>query len=186
MLANLGRRDESLALLRAVVSGRRTALGPAHPLTLRARASLLEMLPASEVVAEEGGALLSLSSECARLLGSDHTVTLGTRHNHAWALYLLGRFGEADDEIRLVAEAYVRRFGPEYRSCSRPGSSTPGPVRARSHGCGDRADGRCRRTAGTRPGPRASLHGREPSATGRVPIGAMAPAATVWRMTADT
>ncbi|MGW3956904.1 tetratricopeptide repeat protein [Streptomyces sp. NPDC004752] len=112
--ANLGRREESLALLRAVVNGRRTTLGPAHPLTLRARASLLEMLPASEVVAEEDGALLSLPSECARLLGPDHTVTLGAGHNHAWALYLLGRFDEADEEIRLVADAYVRRFGPEY------------------------------------------------------------------------
>ncbi|MDH6697991.1 tetratricopeptide repeat protein [Streptomyces griseoviridis] len=30
------------------------------------------------------------------------------------ALYLLGRFEEADEEIRRVAEAYVRRFGPEY------------------------------------------------------------------------
>ncbi|MEV7325811.1 hypothetical protein [Streptomyces sp. NPDC093970] len=27
---------------------------------------------------------------------------------------LLGRFGEADEKIRLVADAYVRRFGPEY------------------------------------------------------------------------
>jgi hypothetical protein len=36
------------------------------------------------------------------------------RHNHAWALYLLGRFDEADSEIRRVTEAYVRRFGPEY------------------------------------------------------------------------
>ncbi|MEU1301539.1 tetratricopeptide repeat protein [Streptomyces shenzhenensis] len=111
---NLGRCEESLALLRTVVTGRQTTLGPAHPLTLRARASLLEMLPASEVVTEEDGALLSLPSECARLLGPDHTVTLGAGHNHAWALYLLGRFDEADEEIRLVADAYVRRFGPEY------------------------------------------------------------------------
>jgi hypothetical protein len=29
-------------------------------------------------------------------------------------LYLLGRFDEADSEIRLVTETYVRRFGPEY------------------------------------------------------------------------
>ncbi|MFF4903144.1 hypothetical protein [Streptomyces sp. NPDC001068] len=31
-----------------------------------------------------------------------------------WPGNLLGRFGEADEEIRLVADAYVRRFGPEY------------------------------------------------------------------------
>ena len=41
-------------------------------------------------------------------------MTLGARHNHAWALYLLGRFEEADREIRGVAETYARRFGPEY------------------------------------------------------------------------
>ncbi|MFF7329024.1 tetratricopeptide repeat protein [Streptomyces sp. NPDC008150] len=114
VLGNLGRREESLALLRATVTGRRAALGPHHPLTLRSRAGLLEMLPASELADEEGGALLSLPSECARLLGADHTVTLGAGHNHAWALYLLGRYEEADEEIRLVADAYVRRFGPGY------------------------------------------------------------------------
>ncbi|AWL38672.1 MULTISPECIES: tetratricopeptide repeat protein [unclassified Streptomyces] len=114
VLANLGRREESVALLRETVAGRCSALGPAHPLTLRARASLLEMLPATEVVTEEGGALLTLPSECERVLGPDHTVTLGARHNHAWALYLLGRFDESDREIRQVAETYVRRFGPDY------------------------------------------------------------------------
>ncbi|MFD5013912.1 tetratricopeptide repeat protein [Streptomyces chartreusis] len=114
VLANLGRREESVALLRESVAGRRSVLGPTHPLTLRARASLLETLPAAEVVTEEGGTLLALPSECDRSLGPDHTVTLGARHNHAWALYLLGRFDEADREIRRVAETYVRRFGPEY------------------------------------------------------------------------
>lgn len=39
---------------------------------------------------------------------------MGARHNHAWALYLLGRSTEADIEIRGVIEAYLRRFGPEY------------------------------------------------------------------------
>lgn len=114
VLANLGRREEAVALLRETVGGRRSALGLAHPLTLRARASLLEMLPAAEVVTEEGGALLALPSECERHLGPDHTVTLGARHNHAWALYLLGRHEEADSGIASVADAYVRRFGPEY------------------------------------------------------------------------
>ncbi|MEG3626417.1 tetratricopeptide repeat protein [Streptomyces poriticola] len=114
VLANLGRREESIALLRATVAGRHSELGPAHPLTLRARASLLEMLPSAELAVEEGGALLSLPAQCDRLLGSDHTVTLGARHNHAWALYLLGRFAAADREIRLVTDRYVRRFGPEY------------------------------------------------------------------------
>ncbi|WP_225627840.1 hypothetical protein [Streptomyces werraensis] len=40
--------------------------------------------------------------------------SIRSRHNRAWALYLLGRFDEADREIRMVAEAYERRSGPEY------------------------------------------------------------------------
>lgn len=114
VLGNLGKRDEAISLLRATIAGRRAVLGPAHALTLRSRSSLLVLLSASEIVAEEDGALLSLPSECVQALGPDHTVTLGAHHNHAWALYLLGRFDEADEEIRLVTEAYRRRFGPDY------------------------------------------------------------------------
>lgn len=49
-----------------------------------------------------------------RILGPDHTVTLGARHNRAWTLYRLGRFDAAERETRLVTEAYLRRFGPDY------------------------------------------------------------------------
>ncbi|WP_432587102.1 tetratricopeptide repeat protein [Streptomyces sp. HD1123-B1] len=119
VLGNLGRRDEALALLRSVVAGRRSALGPDHPLTLRSRASLLATLSAEELAAEqpaagEGDALLSLPEQCVTRLGPDHTVTLGARHNHARALFVLGRFTEAEEEIGQVAEGYRRRFGPEY------------------------------------------------------------------------
>ncbi|WP_326599922.1 tetratricopeptide repeat protein [Streptomyces sp. NBC_01803] len=114
VLGNLGRREEALSLARRTVSGRQTALGRSHPLTLRSRAGLLVLLSASELPAEDEGALLSLPEECVRQLGPDHTVTLGARHNHAWALYVLGRFDTADAEIRLVTKAYQRRFGPDY------------------------------------------------------------------------
>lgn len=114
VLGNLGRREEALSLLRSTVAGREAALGAAHPLTLRSRASLLAMLRASEISSADDVALLSLPVECARHLGPDHTVTLGARHNYAWALYVQGRFGEADDAIRLVADAYQLRFGPDY------------------------------------------------------------------------
>lgn len=114
VLGNLGRRDEAVSLLRSAVAGRRRALGPDHPLTLRSRSSLLVLLSVSEILTEEGGGLLDLPSQCVRILGPDHTVTLGAHHNHAWALYLLGRFDEADEEIRLVIEAYRQRFGADY------------------------------------------------------------------------
>ncbi|MFJ9421038.1 tetratricopeptide repeat protein [Streptomyces sp. NPDC101249] len=114
VLGNLGRPAEALALLRATVAGRRRVLGPGHPLTSRSRSSLLVLLPATDVLTEDDGTLLDLPADCARILGPDHTVTLGAHHNRAWALYQLGRFDAADEEIRLVTEAYRRRFGPDY------------------------------------------------------------------------
>ncbi|MEU3533487.1 tetratricopeptide repeat protein [Streptomyces murinus] len=127
VLGNTGRRDEAIALLRAVTAGRRAALGPAHPLTLRSRSGLLVLLSPADVVTEEDGAPLSLPSQCVRSLGPDHTVTLGAHHNHAWALYQLGRFEAADQEIRRVAEASGGASAPTTRSCSRPSSFSPGP-----------------------------------------------------------
>ncbi|MFD9406685.1 tetratricopeptide repeat protein [Streptomyces sp. NPDC059989] len=112
--ANLGRREEALALLRSTVRGRREALGPSHPLTLRSRSSLLAMLTASELGSVEGRELLSLPPECVRYLGPDHTVTLGSHHNYAWAMYVLGNFEAADESIRRAVDGYRRRFGPDY------------------------------------------------------------------------
>lgn len=63
---------------------------------------------------ENDSALLSLPEECVEHLGADHTVTVGARHNRAWALFLLGRFAEADAEIEEVTGSYLRRFGPDY------------------------------------------------------------------------
>ncbi|QKW10934.1 tetratricopeptide repeat protein [Streptomyces sp. NA04227] len=128
VLANLGRREESLILLRSVVAGRRALFGPRHALTLRSRSSLLTRLTADELAIEqsavEQGAgeqatsddsgLFSLPADCAQALGPEHTVTLGARHNHAWALFLLGRHEEADTAIREVHGSYVRRFGPDF------------------------------------------------------------------------
>ncbi|MEV6005204.1 tetratricopeptide repeat protein [Streptomyces sp. NPDC051976] len=115
VLRNLGHAEESLALLRAVVAGRQSALGPWHPLTLRSRSSLLAALSAAELTAEdERTRLLALPQQCAEHLGADHTVSVGARHNHAWALYQLGRFEAADTEIREVTETYQQRFGPDY------------------------------------------------------------------------
>nr|WP_037912620.1 tetratricopeptide repeat protein [Actinacidiphila yeochonensis] len=115
VLGNLGRAEESLALLRATAAGRAAALGPWHPLTLRSRSSLLTALSAAELTAEdERTHLLSLPEQCAEHLGADHIVSVGARHNHAWALYQLGRYEAADAEIREVAETYRQRFGPDY------------------------------------------------------------------------
>lgn len=115
VLRNVGRDVESLALLYATAAGRQAALGPWHPLTLRSRSSLLASLGAAELAAEdERTQLLSLPRQCAEHLGAGHTVSVGARHNHAWASYQLGRFETADAEIREVTETYLQRFGPDY------------------------------------------------------------------------
>jgi tetratricopeptide (TPR) repeat protein len=134
VLGNHGRRDEAVALLRSVVAGRQAVLGPWHPATLRSRVSLLALLTAPELAAEDaaeadsgtgaaadhgddtaaGTGLLALPGVCARHLGPDHAVTLSARHNHARVQFVLGRFQAADDEIGQVVEDYRRVLGPEY------------------------------------------------------------------------
>ncbi len=115
VLGNVGRRDEALALLRSTVALRRAALGAWHPLTLRSRAGLLVVLGADELtVADDPDAPLAVADDCVRHLGLGHTITLIARHNHAWALYLLGEFAMADREAAWAASEYLRRFGPDY------------------------------------------------------------------------
>lgn len=98
--------------MRASASSHRPA---AHPLTLRSRSSLLAALGAEDLIAEDDRTqLLSLPQQCVEHLGPDHTVSVGARHNHAWALYQLGRFEAADTGIREVTETYLQRFGPDY------------------------------------------------------------------------
>jgi tetratricopeptide (TPR) repeat protein len=115
VLGNIaGGRAEAQALRQFAVAGREAALGPAHPLTLRSKCSQLAFMPAAELASEDGQSLLSLPEECARHLGSDHTVTLTARLDRARALRELGRSAEADAEAGGVLADYQRRFGPEY------------------------------------------------------------------------
>ncbi|MFJ7996670.1 tetratricopeptide repeat protein [Streptomyces sp. NPDC096310] len=116
VLGNHGRREEAVTLLRSVVAGRQTTLGPWHPTTLRSRVSLLAMLTAEEIATEAAAdeTFLALPQTCALHLGPDHAVTLGARHNHARAQFVLGHYQVADDEIRQVVEDYRRVLGPAY------------------------------------------------------------------------
>lgn len=114
VLGNLGRRDEALELARYTAASRRAVLGPWHPLTLRSQSGLLVLLNADELASADSASSLSLPEVCTRHLGPDHTVTLGVRHNHARALYILDDFAAADAEIRWVIDQYSRRLGPNY------------------------------------------------------------------------
>jgi hypothetical protein len=114
VLGNHGRREEAINLLRSTIAARRQVLGPGHPATLRSRASMLTLLTGPELTAEDGGPLLELADDCVRHLGPEHTVTLTARHNHARALFVLGRPTGADEEIRQVIGSYEQRFGPDH------------------------------------------------------------------------
>lgn len=113
-LSHLGRGDEGLMLLRRAAAGRERVLGPEHPLTLRARALLLEYLPASELAAELSRSEVPLPEQCVRALGPDHDVTLFARLDYVYALFMLERIEEAHQAAPPLAQDFQRRFGPDY------------------------------------------------------------------------
>lgn len=91
------------------------ALGDEHRAVLAARSRTGRALfRLGRYAEDERTQLLSLPQQCAEHLGAGHTVSVGARHNHAWASYQLGRFETADAEILEVTETYLRRFGPDY------------------------------------------------------------------------
>ncbi|MER7789505.1 tetratricopeptide repeat protein [Streptomyces sp. NPDC097640] len=109
-LFNLGREQDGTSLMRRAAEGHTQALGPTHPLTLLARSSLLEVSTRPTDVAA-GSALVA---DCLREVGEDHSITLDTQLNYAYALHQGGRSAEALPHIRSAFAEYVRRFGPDY------------------------------------------------------------------------
>ncbi|MGP3683691.1 tetratricopeptide repeat protein [Streptomyces sp. IBSNAI002] len=109
-----GRQAEGAAMMRRAVDGRIEVLGPLHPVTLRARYIILELLRGPELARETEGAP-ALIRECAETMGPDHTITMGAELNYANALYYAGRPGEALPLARRAFEAAHRRYGPEYQ-----------------------------------------------------------------------
>ncbi|MEU6115418.1 tetratricopeptide repeat protein [Streptomyces sp. NPDC047117] len=104
---------EAVGLVRRVVAGRTSVLGPAHPLSLLARAYLLEAPKGQELV-EELPAGQDLIEECRRELGPEHPITLIAQQNYAYALVGLGMVAEALPMVRETVAAYAEKFGPEH------------------------------------------------------------------------
>ncbi|MEV7086712.1 tetratricopeptide repeat protein [Streptomyces sp. NPDC093085] len=109
----LGRPAEAVDLMHRAAAGRAALLGPWHPLTLEARACLLELPPGPEVE-REAPAGPSLVADCRRELGEDHPVTLAAGLNCAVALFNTARHREALTAARRALAAHERRFGPDY------------------------------------------------------------------------
>ncbi|MYY02688.1 MULTISPECIES: tetratricopeptide repeat protein [unclassified Streptomyces] len=109
----LNRLAEALGLMHRAVAGRAAQLGPWHPLTLEARACLLELPPGPELD-REAPAGPDLVADCRRELGSDHPITLSAELNCAGALLGAGRHTEALLLARRALAAHEHRFGTAY------------------------------------------------------------------------
>ncbi|MFJ5843498.1 tetratricopeptide repeat protein [Streptomyces sp. NPDC092903] len=104
---------EAVQLMHRAVAGRAGLLGPWHPLTLEARACLLELPPGPDLD-REALAGTDLVADCIRELGPDHPVTLAADLNCAGALLGAGMHAEALLSSRRALAAHERRFGAEY------------------------------------------------------------------------
>ncbi|MFI6699972.1 tetratricopeptide repeat protein [Streptomyces sp. NPDC050509] len=109
----LDRPGEAVRLMHRAATGRAALLGPWHPLTLEARACLLELPPGPEVD-REVSAGPDLVADCRRELGADHPITLSADLNCAGALFSTGQHAEALTSARRALAAHEHRFGTDY------------------------------------------------------------------------
>ncbi|MFJ8641923.1 tetratricopeptide repeat protein [Streptomyces sp. NPDC093610] len=109
----LDRVTEAVQLMHRAVAGRAALLGPWHPLTLEARACLLELPPGPDLD-REARAGTDVVADCRRELGPDHPITLSADLNCAGALLNTGKHAEALLSARRALAAHERRFGARY------------------------------------------------------------------------
>ncbi|THA56782.1 tetratricopeptide repeat protein [Streptomyces sp. A0958] len=109
----LDRVTEAVQLMHRAVAGRAALLGPWHPLTLEARACLLELPPGPDLD-REALAGTDLVADCRRELGPDHPITLSADLNCAGALLNTAKHAEALLSARRALAAHERRFGARY------------------------------------------------------------------------
>ncbi|MEW1695900.1 tetratricopeptide repeat protein [Streptomyces sp. NPDC091278] len=109
----LGRPAEAVRLMHRTATGRTALLGPWHPLTLEARACLLELPPGPELD-REAPAGPDLVADCLRELGADHPITLSADLNCAGALLNTGQPSAALPSARRALAAHEHRFGADH------------------------------------------------------------------------
>ncbi|MEU6603555.1 tetratricopeptide repeat protein [Streptomyces shenzhenensis] len=109
----LDRPAEAVQLMHRAAAGRAALLGPWHPLTLEARACLLELPPGPDLD-REAPAGPDLVVDCRRELGADHPITLSAELNCAGALFNTGQHSEALPSARRALAAHEHRFGADY------------------------------------------------------------------------
>ncbi|MEU6211769.1 tetratricopeptide repeat protein [Streptomyces sp. NPDC047023] len=109
----LDRVPEAVQFMHRAAAGRAALLGPWHPLTLEARACLLELPPGPDLE-RETAAGTELVADCRRELGTHHPITLSADLNWAGALFNTGRHSEALLPARRALAAHEQRFGAGY------------------------------------------------------------------------
>ncbi|MFI5544721.1 tetratricopeptide repeat protein [Streptomyces sp. NPDC051815] len=109
----LDRVPEAVRFMHRAAAGRAALLGPWHPLTLEARACLLELPPGPDLE-RETAAGTELVADCRRELGAHHPITLSADLNWAGALFNTGRHSEALLSARRALAAHEQRFGAGY------------------------------------------------------------------------
>ncbi|WP_251065700.1 tetratricopeptide repeat protein [Streptomyces sp. ISL-44] len=109
-----GREAEGAALMQRSLEGWTEVLGPLHPVTLRARYIILELLRGPDLDRAIEGAP-ALIRECADTTGPDHTITMMAQLNYANALFYAGRPAAALPPARQAFAAAERRYGSDYQ-----------------------------------------------------------------------
>ncbi|MET4644439.1 MULTISPECIES: tetratricopeptide repeat protein [Streptomyces] len=112
-LWQLGHEPEAMPLIRRAMAGRTEMLGSVHPLTLVARAYILEVAPGPELY-EEIAMGQTLVADCHRTAGEQHSITLMAELDQADLLRRAGRAAEALPCARRAFAAHEQRFGSEY------------------------------------------------------------------------
>jgi tetratricopeptide (TPR) repeat protein len=112
-LLDLGQFRDCVALLERAVAGRTELFGKTHPLTLLARADLVEFAigPGMDGIVATGPEVIA---DSRRALGEDHRITLQAEHSYASTLIYIGRGREALPYARRVFASYERSLGPDH------------------------------------------------------------------------
>ncbi len=110
-LKDLGRLDESEALMREVYDTRVRVFGPDHPQTLVSLNILAGVIQKRGRDAEAATMLRTVVEARRRVLGDEHFSTLLAMGNLGAALIRLGELDEAERLTRTALAGYEQRFG---------------------------------------------------------------------------
>jgi len=111
-VAEQGRLDEAVSLLRDLESAARASLGPTHPTTISIRHNLIEFVRRRGNEEEAMALAAELVAHCRESLGWAHDLTLNAATGYITALVRAGRGEEASTLATAAREACERALSP--------------------------------------------------------------------------